>query len=140
MGSWFLKIKNLLFILFLINFLELKADNYPPRNITEQNSEFLIESQKQRSDLENSVFYAEGDVIITNIDKEFIAKAQKAIFYRLSGKIKLIGNVEVITNDLHKLKAGKILYSIKENKFEALADHNQKVNTKFVFNENKILN
>ena len=140
MKSFFSKIKYLLLFLFIVNILNLKADNYPLENILDQNSELLIESNKQRSDLKNSIFYAEGDVIITNANKEFIAKSKKAIFYKSSGKIRLIGNVEVFTSELNKIKAGEILYYIKEKKFEAISDQNQRVNTKFVFNENNIIN
>ena len=140
MKSFFSKIKYLLLFLFIVNILNLKADNYPLENILDQNSELLIESNKQRSDLKNSIFYAEGDVIITNANKEFIAKSKKAIFYKSSGKIRLIGNVEVFTSELNKIKAGEILYYLKEKKFEAISDQNQRVNTKFVFNENNIIN
>ena len=140
MKSFFSRIKYLLFILFLVDFLEINADNFSLENISDRNSEILIESNKQRSDLKNSIFYAEGEVIITNTNKEFIAKSEKAIFYKLTGKIKLTGNVEVLTSDLNKIKAGEILYYLKENKFEAISEENQRVNTKFVFNENKIIN
>ena len=140
MKSFFSKIKYLLLFLFIVNILNLKADNYPLENILDQNSELLIESNKQRSDLKNSIFYAEGDVIITNANKELIAKSKKAIFYKSSGKIRLIGNVEVFTSELNKIKAGEILYYLKEKKFEAISDQNQRVNTKFVFNENNIIN
>ena len=140
MKSFFSKIKYLLLFLFIVNILNLKADNYPLENILDQNSELLIESNKQKSDLTNSIFYAEGDVIITNANKEFIAKSKKAIFYKSSGKIRLIGNVEVLTSELNKIKAGEILYYLKEKKFEAISDQNQRVNTKFVFNENNIIN
>ena len=140
MKSFFSRIKYLLFILFLVDFLEINADNFSLENLSDGNSEILIESNKQRSDLKNSIFYAEGEVIITNTNKEFIAKSEKAIFYKLTGKIKLTGNVEVLTNDFNKIKAGEILYYLKENKFEAISEKNQRVNTKFVFNENKIIN
>ena len=140
MKSFFSRIKYLLFILFLVDFLEINADNFSLENISDRNSEILIESNKQRSDLKNSIFYAEGEVIITNTNKEFIAKSEKAIFYKLTGKIKLTGNVEVLSSDLNKIKAGEILYYLKENKFEAISEKNQRVNTKFVFNENKIIN
>ena len=140
MKSFFSRIKYLLFILFLVDFLEINADNFSLENISDRNSEILIESNKQRSDLKNSIFYAEGEVIITNTNKEFIAKSEKAIFYKLTGKIKLTGNVELLTSDLNKIKAGEILYYLKENKFEAISEKNQRVNTKFVFNENKIIN
>ena len=140
MKSFFSRIKYLLFILFLVDFLEINADNFSLENISDRNSEILIESNKQRSDLKNSIFYAEGEVMITNTNKEFIAKSEKAIFYKLTGKIKLTGNVEVLTSDLNKIKAGEILYYLKENKFEAISEENQRVNTKFVFNENKIIN
>ena len=140
MKSFFSKIKYLLLFLFIVNILNLKADNYPLENILDQNSELLIESNKQKSDLTNSIFYAEGDVIITNANKELIAKSKKAIFYKSSGKIRLIGNVEVFTSELNKIKAGEILYYLKEKKFEAISDQNQRVNSKFVFNENNIIN
>ena len=62
-------------ILFLLNNLKFRADDFSLKNNSEQHSQILIESDKQRSDLENLVFYAEGDVIITNSKKEFIAKS-----------------------------------------------------------------
>ena len=120
---------------FLFDCLEIKADKYPIKNYSNKYGEILIESNKQSSDLINSIFFAEGDVIITNNNKEFIAKSKKAIFYKLSGKIKLIGNVEIITSDLNKIKAGEILYYLKDNKFEAISDQDQRVKTKFVLDE-----
>ena len=140
MRSFFFKI-SYIFIFFVINSnLKIKADNYTLDNISGQNSELFIESNKQRSDLDNSVFYAEGDVIITNKNKEFIAKSKKAIFYKLKGKIKLSGSVEVFSGDMNKINAGEVIYYLKENKFEAISGQNEKVNTKFVFNGNNPLN
>ena len=137
MNSLFSNIINLLFFIIIFNTFKLKADNIPVENIQAQNSEFLIESNLQRTDLKNSIFYAEGDVVITNKDKEFIAKSKKAIFYKLIGKIKLLGNVEVLSGEMNKIKAGEVIYYVKEDKFEAISDQNQRVNTKFVFNENE---
>ena len=139
MNDYFSKIRYLIFLLTLINFLELKADNYSFDNILGKESELLIESNKQRSDLKNSIFYADGDVLITNKNKKFIAKSEKAIFYKLIGKVNLIGNVEVLSGDMNKLKADEVIYSFKENKFEAIAAKNQKVITKFVFNKDNIV-
>ena len=140
MKSLFYKIKYLFFILLFINVLGLKADNYLLETLSEQNSELLIESNKQRSDLKNSIFYAEGNVIITNTKKEFIAKSKKAIFYQLLGKIKLIGNAQVVTNDSNKLKAGEIIYYLKENKFEANSDKNERVVANLFLLKKKTLN
>ena len=142
MKSLFFKIKYLLPVLILANTFNLNADNYinETKKSSEDNSEFLIESNNQKSDLENSIFYADGNVIITNTDKEFIAKSKKAIFYKLSGKMKLIGNVEVITSDANIIKAAEIIYFIKENRFEAISDQNQRVNTKFSLDNNLINN
>ena len=139
MKSLVSKFSYLLFFGILFNVFLLRADNYPLEKISGQNSEFLIESNNQKSDLKQSIFYAEGDVIITNTNNEFIAKSKKAIFYKLEGKIKLMGNVEVVTGDMNKINAGEVIYYLKENKFEAVGDQNQKVNTKFFFNENKII-
>ena len=130
------KIKYLLLFLFIINSIKINSDNIYLDNILEEKNEILIESNKQRSDLKKSIFYAEGDVIITNIDKEFIAKSKKAIFYKLSGKIKLIGDVEVFTRGLNQIRAGEVMYFVKENEFEAISDINQRVTTKFVLNKN----
>ena len=137
MNSLFSKIINLLFFILIFNTFKLKADNIPIENIQAQNNEFLIESNLQRTDLKNSIFYAEGDVVITNKGKEFIAKSKKAIFYKLIGKIKLVGNVEVLTGEMNKIKAGEVIYYVREDKFEAISDQNQRVNTKFIFNENE---
>ena len=126
----------MIFIIVIFNFLKLKADDSSLKDISDQQNQIFIESNNQRSDLKNSIFYAEGNVVIT--DKKFIAKSKKAIFYKLSGKIKLIGDAEVITSDSNKIRAGEILYYLKENKFEAISDLNQRVNTKFIFNKNNI--
>ena len=135
----FSKIRFLFFLLVITNFLEIKANNYPLKNSSGHSSEIIIESNNQRSDLKNSIFYADGDVIITNTHKQFIAKSKKAIFYKNMGKIKLLGNVEVLSTEMNKINAGEVIYYLKENKFEAIAVKNQKVKTKFVFNKNKMI-
>ena len=137
MNSFLKNTKYFYFFLFLINVLQLKADNFSFSKMPDNQGQILIESNSQSSDLENSIFYAEGNVMITNTDKEFVAKANKAIFYKSSSKIKLIGNVEVITSDSSKLNAGEIFYYLNENRFEAVSDLNERVNTKFVFDEKK---
>tara|TARA_A100000164_G_C21465113_1_gene566362 strand:+ start:142 stop:573 length:432 start_codon:yes stop_codon:yes gene_type:complete len=134
------KIGFLFIVLIFNSVLKVKADNLPLDNISGKSIELLIESNKQRSDLENSIFYAEGNVIMTNESQDFIAKSKKAIFYKLLGKIKLIGNVEVLSGNVNKIKAGEVIYYLKENKFEAISGQNEKVNTKFVFNGNNPLN
>ncbi len=137
MNSFLKNTKYFYFFLFFLNILPLKAENSPFSKMPDNQSQILIESNRQSSDLENSIFYAEGDVMITNTDKEFVAKSNKAIFYKSSSKIKLIGNVEVITSDSSKLNAGEIFYYLNENRFEAVSDLNERVNTKFVFDEKK---
>ena len=57
MNSLFSKIINLLFFIIIFNTFKLEAESVPVENITSQNSEFLIESNLQRSDLKNSIFY-----------------------------------------------------------------------------------
>ena len=138
MKFYFYKISNLIILLILLSVSKLKAEDSSTKNISKQQNQIFIESANQRSDLENSVFYAEGDVIITNENKEFVAKSKKAIFYKSSGKIKLIGDVEVTTSDSGTLNAGEILYYLNENRFEAVSDPNQRVYTRFLVNENKV--
>ena len=139
MNLFFSKIIYLFSFLFFFNVLNLSSEEFSANNNNSKGSQILIESTNQRSDLENSIFYAEGDVIITNLEKEFIAKSKKAIFYKSTAKIKLIGDVEVTTSDSGTLNAGVIFYYLNENKFEAVSDSNQRVNTRFVINENKII-
>ena len=138
MNLAFSKIIYLFSFLVFFNVLSLNSEEFSENNNNSKGSQILIESTNQRSDLENSIFYAEGDVIITNLEKEFIAKSKKAIFYKLSGKIKLIGEVEVITRDSGIIEAGEIIYFLKENKFEAISGQSKKVNTRFLVNENEI--
>ena len=104
MRTSFLKIRFFLIFLVLIKTLKIKGDNYLLKNILGQNSELIIEANKQGSYLENSVFYAEGVVKITNNYKEFIAKSKKAIFNKLMGKFKfkLIGNLVVLSTHMKK--------------------------------------
>ena len=140
MRNLFSKIKYLFFGLFLLNFVMILAEPSSPHKKFNDKSQILIESNTQRSDFENSTFYAEGDVKITNSNDDFYAKSNKAIFYKSDGIIKLIGNAEVITNGLNKINAGEILYYLEENKFEAVSDSDQRVNTKFIFNDEKTSN
>ena len=135
MNITFSKIKYFFLILLFFLFAKVDADDYPFKISSNQESQILVESNKQSSDMNNSIFYAEGDVKITSSDNEFIAKSNSAIFYKSSGKIKLIGDVEIISNDFNKVKAAEIIYSLKEKKFEAMSDSNQRVKTTFVFNE-----
>ena len=88
------KIKYLFFILFFFTFLKLNAEDNLLKNISNLESQIIVESNNQRSDLNNSIFYAEGDVLITNTDEDFIAKSNKAIIYKLTGKIKLMKNTK----------------------------------------------
>ena len=131
----FSKIKYFFLILSFLGFSNTKAQDFSLKINPNQESQILVESNKQSSDMNNSIFYAEGDVKITSSDNEFIAKSNSAIFYKSSGKIKLIGDVEIISNDFNKVKAAEIIYSLKEKKFEAMSDSNQRVKTTFVFNE-----
>ena len=131
------KIRYLFIFFVLINVLKIKAEKLPLENSSGQNSYLLIESNKQKSDLKSSIFYDEGDVILTDHYKKVITK-NKPIFYKKIGKIKLIGNVEIISRDVNKIKAGEVIYSLKENKFEAISVQNQKVKTKLFFKENNI--
>ena len=139
MNSFLKNTKYFYFFLFFLNVLPLKAEKSPFSKMPDNQSQILIESNTQRSDFENSIFYAEGNVKITNTNEEFYAKSKKAIFYKADGIIKLIGDAEVITSDSNKINAGEILYFLEENKFEAISDSTQRVNTKFIFkSDNKL--
>ena len=137
MKSFFIKTKYLYFLIFFISIFHSKAEEFSYSGMSNNQGQILIESNSQSSDLENSIFYAEGDVTIIDAEKKFVAKSDKAIFYKSSSKIKLMGNVEVNTSDSNKINAGEILYYLKDNRFEAISDLNKRVNTKFVFDENK---
>ena len=130
----FPKIKYFFLIFFLLWFSKTNADDFSLKITPNQESQIFVESNNQRSDLNNSIFYAEGDVKIKSADEEFKAKSNSAIFYKSSGKIKLVGNVEIITSDFNKVKAAEIIYSLKEKKFEAISDSKQRVKTTFVIN------
>ena len=131
------KTKYLLFFFLFIDIFQLRSEEFSFSGMPNNQNQILIESNIQSTDLENSIFYAEGDVKITNTDKEFIAKSNKAIFYKSSAKIKLIGNVEVITSDSSRINAGEILYYLKDDRFEAISNLDERVYTKFVFDEKK---
>ena len=127
------------FVLFFLGFPKMNGDEYLSKN-SNQESQIVVESNIQKSDIENSIFYAEGNVIITSSSNEFIAKANKAIIYKSTGKIKLIGDAEVSNGEFNKVRSGEIIYFLKENKFEAISDLKQRVKTTLFFNENNITN
>ena len=131
----FSKITYFLFILFFFGGSKMNSEDSTKKMTPYQESQILVESNNQRSDLNNSIFVAEGNVKITSADNEFTAKSNKAVFYKSSGKILLIGNVEVNTRDLNKVNAGEIIYFLKEKRFEAMSNSNQRVKTTFIVNE-----
>ena len=135
MNITFSKIRYFTLILLFFLIAKVNADDYPFKISSNQESQILVESNNQSSDLNNSIFFAEGNVKITSADNEFVAKSNKAIFYKSIGKIKLIGNAEIITKDLNKVKAAEIIYFLSEKKFEAISDANQRVKTTFDFND-----
>ena len=137
MKNTFLKVKWFFLFLGCFGVSKMSAEDFSLKIIPNQESQILVESNNQSSDLNNLIFYAEGNVKITSADKEFIAKSNRAIFYKSSGKIKLMGDVEVVTSEFNKLKAAEIIYFLKEKKFEAMSDSNQRVKTTFGFNEKK---
>ena len=139
MKSLFSGLKYFSFSLFFLNCVLLNAESIPSGKSLDQNSQIIIESNTQRSDFENSIFHAEGDVRITNSKKEFFAKSKKAVFYKIDGIIKLIGDVQVITSDSSTINAGEMLYYLEENKFKAISAPEQRVNTKFIFNKDKTI-
>ena len=79
-------------------------------------------------------FFAEGGVIRI-IDEEFITTSNQSIIYKLIGKIKLVGILEVFIHDLIKDKAADFIFFLKEKKFEAISNFHQRVKIKYVFNE-----
>ena len=87
MRIYFPKIKDIFFILFLFGFGKMHAQDNLSKSITNPESQIVVESTNQRSDFNNSIFYAEGNVLITNTDKEFIAKSNKAIIHKSDGNI-----------------------------------------------------
>ena len=131
----FSKITYFLFILFFFGGSKMNSEDFTKKMTPYQESQILVESNNQRSDLNNSIFVAEGNVKITSANNEFTAKSNKAVFYKSSGKILLIGNVEVNTRDLNKVNAGEIIYFLKEKRFEAMSNSNQRVKTTFIVNE-----
>ena len=134
MKNYFIKFRYLLLAIIFFNILKIYAEDFSLTNSLNEKNQLFIESNNQSSDLKNSIFYSNGNVIITNSNNDFTAKSNKAIFYKSIGKIKLIGNVEVVLSESNQVKAGEILYYLNENKFEAISDPNQRVNTKFTFN------
>ena len=82
MKSLFSGLKYFSFGLFFLNCVLLNAESIPSGKSLDQNSQIIIESNTQRSDFENSIFHAEGDVRITNSKKEFFAKSKKAVFIK----------------------------------------------------------
>ena len=129
-----IRIKYLFLVLLFIGSNKLIANDYEKLQNPNLDNEIIVESDKQSTDFSYSIFYAEGNVLVTNYKKEFVAKSQKAIFYKLEGKIKLMGNVEVSTNDFNKIKAAQVIYYVNENKFEAISDSKQRVSSSIMLN------
>ena len=129
-----------LFLLFFLSFSKIYGEDYFLKNISNQESKVILESNNQESDLENSIFNVEADVLITNYEQEFVAKANKAIIFKSTGKIKFIGGEELSTDEFNKIRAAETNYLFKEKKIEIISDINQKVKTTLVFNEDKMAN
>ncbi len=139
MKRLFITIKYFFMIFFLSYNTEFIAENHDKagiQNITK--NEIIIESDKQMSETSNSIFYAEGNVLLTNLKKDFVANSNKAIFYKSDGKIILVGNVEVKLDSDKIIRAGEVVYYLNENKFEAISNQSQRVNTTLSIDELEI--
>ena len=128
------KTKYSFFMLFYLRFSKLYAKDYSLNKSLIKDNPLLNKSIYQRLDLRDQNIFADGGVIRI-MDEEFFTTSNQSIIYKLIGKIKLVGNVEVITHDLIKVKVAEVIFFLKEKKIEAISNFLQRVTIKYFFNE-----
>ena len=79
-----------------------------------------IESDQQSADNSTGVVTASGNVRIVHADRGVVATSRQAQYFTKEERIVLRGDVDVVQNDGHALRADQVIYLLREDRAKAV--------------------
>ena len=90
-----------------------------------------IESYRQLVDNSTGIVTAIGNVRIVYPDQRVVATARQAQYYSREGRVVLSGDVDVVQDDGHSIRAEKLVYLVDRERLEARPADGKQVITRY---------
>lgn len=90
-----------------------------------------IESDRQMADNSTGIVTAVGNVRIVYADQRVVATARQAQYFSREGRIVLSGDVDVVQDDGHTLRAEQLVYVVGAERLEAYPAAGQQVTSRY---------
>lgn len=91
----------------------------PERLRTPTSGLVTIESDLQRADNRTGVITATGNVRIVYPDQRVVATARQAQYFSREGRVILSGDVDIVQEDGHALRAERVVYDVNSERLLA---------------------
>jgi len=105
-----------------------------PKQITPTPGLVTIESDLQQADNTTGVVTATGNVRILYPDQRVVATARQAQYFTKEGRVVLSGDVDVIQDDGHAVRAELVTYFVNQERLIAEPPPGQQVVTRYRLN------
>jgi lipopolysaccharide export system protein LptA len=102
-----------------------------PTVITPTTGLVTIESDRQMADNSTGIVTALGNVRIVYPDQRVVATARQAQYFSREGRVVLSGDVDVVQDDGHSLRAEQLVYLVGPERLEALPAAGQQVISRY---------
>ena len=86
-----------------------------------------IESDQQSADDNTGVVTASGNVRIVHADRGVVATSRQVQYFTKEERIVLRGDVDVVQNDGHALRADQVIYLLQEDRAVAIPEEGDQV-------------
>lgn len=90
-----------------------------------------IESDRQMADNSTGIVTAVGNVRIVYPDQRVVATARQAQYFSREGRVVLSGDVDVVQEDGHSLRAEQLVYLVDQERLEARPAAGQQVFSRY---------
>jgi lipopolysaccharide export system protein LptA len=107
------------------------ASPSPAPVVTATTGLVTIESDRQMADNSTGIVTAIGNVRIVYPDQRVVATARQAQYFSREGRVVLSGQVSVIQDDGHSLRAEQLVYLVNQERLEARPAAGQQVLSRY---------
>ena len=105
-----------------------------PAVVTATSGLVTIESDLQKADNSTGVVTATGNVRIVYPDQRVVATARQAQYFSREGRVVLSGDVDVIQDSGHSIRAERLVYLVERDRIVAETAPGQQVITRYRIN------
>lgn len=106
-----------------------------PAIVTPTSGLVTIESDLQKADNSTGVVTATGNVRIVYPDQRVVATARQAQYFTREGRVVLSGDVDVIQEKGHSIRAEKLVYTVERERIVAEPAAGEQVITHYRLND-----